>query len=66
MGPAGLSSAYLALGDRERALENLEEALRQRSHWLTFLDIDPAFDALRGNPRFEAVARRIGPKSPSS
>jgi hypothetical protein len=40
----------------------LEEALRQRAHWLTFLDLDPSFDALRGDPRFEAIARQVKPK----
>jgi Flp pilus assembly protein TadD len=61
VGPCGLAAVYLALGDRERAFTLLEEALRQRSHWLTFIDVDPDFDALRGDPRLESVARRVVP-----
>ncbi len=52
---------YLAFGDRERALSLLEEALRQRSHWLTFIDLEADFDALRDDPRFVAISRKIGP-----
>ncbi len=59
VGPSGLAAVYLALGDRERALSLLEEALRQRSHWLTLLDLDADFDALRDEPRFIAVSRRV-------
>jgi serine/threonine protein kinase/tetratricopeptide (TPR) repeat protein len=62
VGPYGLAATYLALGDRDRALSGLEEALRQRSHWLTFLDLDPDFDSLRDEPRFIEIAGRVGPK----
>jgi serine/threonine protein kinase/tetratricopeptide (TPR) repeat protein len=62
VGPYGVAAAHLALGDRERALSGLEDALRQRAHWLTLLDVDPGFDSLRGDPRFEAVSRGIGPR----
>jgi len=60
VGPYGLAAAYLALGDKERALAGLEEALRQRSHWLTLLAHDPAFDGLRGEPRLATIIRQVG------
>jgi TolB-like protein/DNA-binding winged helix-turn-helix (wHTH) protein/Tfp pilus assembly protein PilF len=48
------------LGERDRALASLEEAFRQRSGWMLFLDVEPAFDALRGDPRFVGLLRRVG------
>jgi TolB-like protein/Tfp pilus assembly protein PilF len=48
------------LGDRDRALGSLEEAFRQRSGWMLFLNVEPAFDALREDPRFIDLLRRVG------
>lgn len=48
------------LGDRDRALASLEEAFRQRSGWMLFLNVEPAFDALREDPRFIDLLRRVG------
>jgi serine/threonine protein kinase/tetratricopeptide (TPR) repeat protein len=62
VGPCGLAAAYLALGDRDRAFACLDEALRQRAHWLVFLDVDPSFDALRGDARFDALRRQVKPQ----
>ncbi|HEX6644337.1 MAG TPA: protein kinase [Gemmatimonadales bacterium] len=49
---------YLQLGDHERALDLLEGLLHV-PFWLSsgWLKIDPDFDALRGNPRFERLVR---------
>ena len=46
----------------ERALAGLEEALSQRSHWLTLLELDPRFDALRDDPRLKAISDRVIPQ----
>jgi tetratricopeptide (TPR) repeat protein len=62
VGPYGLAAAHLALGDPERALAGLEEALSQRSHWLTLLELDPRFDALRDDPRLKAISDRVIPQ----
>src|SRR5205085_6178729 len=56
-----LASAYLALGDPERALYWLEltAAGDIQANWLR---VDPAFDSVRNNPRFITVVNRIGTK----
>jgi TolB-like protein/Tfp pilus assembly protein PilF len=51
---------HLALGDREEAINWLEKAREQRSPWIGFLNPDPRVDALRGDPRFEAVRALAG------
>ena len=57
---AGQAQLYAGIGDREQALAALEKALPEREPPLIYLGDEPAFDALRGEPRFEAIKRRIG------
>lgn len=52
--------ARIAAGDTTGALDDLERAVATRRGWLLpFLVVDPTFDPLRGQPRFEAVLRTI-------
>jgi serine/threonine protein kinase/Tfp pilus assembly protein PilF len=51
---------HLALGEREEALEALERAFEEQSTWMAYLGLDPRLDPLRGQPRFEALVRRVG------
>lgn len=39
--------------DKERAFEYLEKAYQERSYWMTTLKVNPLYDSLRGDPRFE-------------
>lgn len=51
----------LALGDRNAALDLLERAAARRdSSLLLYLGVDPRWDDLRGDPRFEKLLRRVG------
>jgi len=60
--PAEFLAARLAqTGERSEALDWLERAADQRSRWLVSLVlVDPRFDAIRSDPRFQAVLRRVG------
>lgn len=51
--------ALVALGDREAALLALDQALQACDPWLVLLAVDPSLDALRDEPRFEALLRQI-------
>jgi eukaryotic-like serine/threonine-protein kinase len=51
---------FVGLGEVERAIEYLAKAYEEHSHWLIYLHIDPSIDALRSNPRFQDLLRRIG------
>jgi TolB-like protein/DNA-binding winged helix-turn-helix (wHTH) protein/tetratricopeptide (TPR) repeat protein len=57
-----LSLAHIAarLGDRNRAFRWLQQSYEERDPWLLNMTVDPAFDNLRSDPRFEALVRRIG------
>src|SRR5579863_2572385 len=52
--------AYLGLDDKDKALAWLEKASMQHSSGLTALKVDPIYDPLRSDPRFQALTRRIG------
>ena len=58
--PLSLALAHAAAGQTDEAFEFLEKAWRIREQWLVFLRVDPRFDPLRADPRFEEMARRIG------
>ena len=54
-----LAMAYLGIGDKARAIDNLEKALAADSQMLAWLGHDPIFDPLRGEPRFVALLKRL-------
>jgi len=58
--PYFLAEIYVALGERDQALQALESAYTQRSSWLGWLKVEPKFDQLRGDPRFKDLVRRVG------
>jgi serine/threonine protein kinase/tetratricopeptide (TPR) repeat protein len=46
---------YTFLGEKEKALDVLERSLDHHDAWLAWMGVEPAFDSLRGDPRFMAV-----------
>jgi TolB-like protein/DNA-binding winged helix-turn-helix (wHTH) protein/Flp pilus assembly protein TadD len=50
----------LGLGHKDQAMGALEAAFQERSTLLTYLKMDPRFDPLRSDPRFQQFVRRIG------
>lgn len=57
--PSGLVYAWLGLGDTERALDALNDAVKTHSAGLMGLLLDPRFDPLRGTAGFQQVLRRV-------
>ncbi len=51
---------YVGLGERDQALRALERSYEERSTVLAYLQIDPRLAPLRDDPRFLALARRLG------
>lgn len=58
--PYFFAGIYVGLGENDRAIEYLERSYEEHSHWLIYLHIDPGMDALRDNPRFQDLLRRVG------
>jgi TolB-like protein/DNA-binding SARP family transcriptional activator/Tfp pilus assembly protein PilF len=55
-------SVYVALGDRDQALECLRKEGRENPQSLAFKNFDPMLDPLRSDPRSHAVLRELGIK----
>jgi DNA-binding winged helix-turn-helix (wHTH) protein/Tfp pilus assembly protein PilF len=58
--PYSIAAIYARLGEKDRALEWLERAYRERSFELVGLKVDPRFDNLRRDPRLQDLLRRVG------
>ena len=54
-----IAAAYASVGDKEKALTWLEKAYAQHSNELTALKVDPGYDSLRSDPRFQDLLRRV-------
>jgi len=51
---------YAGLGDRDKAFALLDRACDERDGLLVFLKVEPSFDLLRSDARFERLLRRVG------
>jgi eukaryotic-like serine/threonine-protein kinase len=56
--PYEVAGVYAQLGDRDRAIDWLDKAYRNRS-CLYWLRQDPRFDSIRSDPRFQELLARI-------
>ena len=60
-----IASILTHVGEREEAIDWLERAFGERDSWLVYLNVEPAFDGLRGEVRFQDLLKKIGiPKTP--
>jgi TolB-like protein/Tfp pilus assembly protein PilF len=48
------------LGDTETAFEWLDRAVHERSAWLSHLKVDPIWDRLSRDARFDAIVKQVG------
>jgi tetratricopeptide (TPR) repeat protein len=54
-----MAAVYAALGDKNRAFTELQQAYLQRSFFLIFIRLDPEMDSLRQDPRFQDMLHRM-------
>jgi eukaryotic-like serine/threonine-protein kinase len=57
--PLDLASVHAALNQPDQAFTLLARAVRERANRIVFLNVDPAYDALRGDPRFDQLLRTV-------
>jgi tetratricopeptide (TPR) repeat protein len=51
---------YAGLGQKDQAMVWLEKDYQERSAWMVWLKVDPRFDVLRSDPRFQDLLGRVG------
>jgi serine/threonine protein kinase/Tfp pilus assembly protein PilF len=54
-----IAIVYCYLKETEKALDALEAAIADGEGWLVWLEVEPALDLLRGEPRFIEILRQV-------
>jgi tetratricopeptide (TPR) repeat protein len=57
--PYNVAQIYARLEDKQQTLVWLERALNERDTKLTYIKVEPAFDAIRSDPRFQQLLQRL-------
>jgi hypothetical protein len=55
-----LADLLIRIGERELAIPWIERAFRERAFRALYLGVDPAFDAVRSDPRCLRILERLG------
>jgi hypothetical protein len=51
---------YLSLGDKEQALQSLEQSyINREGYEIGLIKVDPMLDSLRAEPRFQALVKKV-------
>ena len=50
---------YTGLQEKDNAFEWLERAFQERSSWLVWIKVEPRFDVLRSDQRFDSLLKRM-------
>src|SRR5256714_4609563 len=57
--PVELAIINIALGEKEKALDWTDRAIDERRGWVAYLRVHPIVDALRTEPRFDALVEKM-------
>jgi TolB-like protein len=57
--PYALAVILTALGDKGHAIDELERGYDDTGFYISLIKVDPLFESLRGDPRFEALVQKI-------
>jgi eukaryotic-like serine/threonine-protein kinase len=57
--PYNVAQIYARLEDKQQTLAWLEQALKERDTQLTYMKVEPAFDQIRSDPRFQQLLQRL-------
>ena len=60
--PYAFAVVLTALGDKARAIDELERGYDEAGFYISLINVDPLFDDLRGDPRFETLVEKIAGK----
>jgi serine/threonine-protein kinase len=59
LGSSSLALGYARLGEKEKALQWLEKAFESHTRDLIYIKVEPSYDPLRAEPRFQALVERL-------
>jgi adenylate cyclase len=51
---------YLGLGEKEKALDWLDKSYQDQESACWYLKVDPIYDSVRSEPRFQALLKKVG------
>jgi serine/threonine protein kinase/tetratricopeptide (TPR) repeat protein len=54
-----LALVHTALGNKEDAFQSLDKAYEEKNPSMVYIKVEPAFDSLRPDPRFQSLLRRM-------
>ena len=57
--PVDLARLHVVLGDADGTFHWLEQAYAERRGWMTYLNVEPLLEPIRGDPRFRDLVRRM-------
>ena len=55
-----IANAYLAVGRYDEAFPWLERAFDERANNMAYLAVEPHYDRVRDDPRFQQLLRKVG------
>ena len=58
--PSFVAAVYGAMGEKEKAFAELERSIEERDSWFKWGKVEPLFDPLRDDPRFNDLLKRMG------
>jgi tetratricopeptide (TPR) repeat protein len=58
--PTLIAILYFSLGEDDQGFQMLEEAYRVYDNWVRLLKVEPIFDRVRSDPRFEEMLSKRG------
>src|SRR5207245_6569898 len=53
------ASIYLGLGEKEKALDWLDKSYQDQESACWYLTVDPIYDSVRNEPRFQALVKKV-------
>jgi TolB-like protein/Tfp pilus assembly protein PilF len=53
------AAIYIGLGEKNKALDSLDRAYKERNDRLVYLNVDPMADPLRSEPRFQSLLKQL-------
>ena len=55
-----IAQVYMGLSEMDSCFEWLHKGIDERAFWCVFLQVDPVYDAIRNDPRFQKVLQLAG------